>query len=127
MAAVATITYVDATGPVIRVGFNIALAGTYPTGGDPVNLAIAAADPLYVGMVPDIIALGAPIDVDMWDSGGDVAHTFWPILAGVTNQTPKLKIATSNNQTELANNTAYAGNTIVTVGKIIGEAVFAKL
>lgn len=126
MAASVSITYVDATGPVIRIGFNIFLSGTYPTGGDLLNFMTAVQDPLYQGMYAGVEALGAPVDIDCWDVGGDLTHFEMAIL-GTTIVNSKIKISTSSNQTELANLTAYAGNAILTVAKLIGEAVFNKL
>jgi hypothetical protein len=116
-----TITYVHAQGSVIRVGFNLTPSGTYTTavGGDTINLATAAVDPSYVGMVPAIEALGAPIDFDIWDVSGNLANTYFPIM-GNAQTNSKLKIASAFN-TELGTG-AYPGTI-----KLIGEAVFNKL
>lgn len=122
MALTPTITYVDATGPVIRVGFNLAASGTYPTGGDTVNLSTAAVDPAYVGMVPSIEALGAPIDMDIWDAGGGFT-TGVAASIGTTNANNKM-LAFSAFGTQIGNGTAYSG---LSIGKLIGEAVYAKL
>jgi hypothetical protein len=125
MAMAVSITYVDATGPVIRVGFNLTPSGTYTTGGDTVNLASATQDPAFQGMLPQIEALGAPIDLDIWDGGGNLANPVFPVL-GSTQANNKVKVATAFN-TELGNAVSYSGNLISGGSKLMGEAVFQKL
>jgi hypothetical protein len=123
-ALAVTITYVDATGPVIRVGFNLAPSGSYVTGGDTVNLSTATQDPSYVGMVPAIESLGAPIDFDIWDTSGDILYATYPVM-GATAATCKLKRSASGTfGTELAAAAYPAG---IVTDKLMGEAVFNKL
>lgn len=122
MALTPTITYIDATGPVIRVGFNVAAAGNYVAGGDTLNLSTAAADPAFVGMVPAIESLGAPLDFDVWDQSGNIADSVFPVV-GLTAATCKVKFASSFGG-ELA---ASAYPAAITGGKLVGEAVFNKL
>jgi hypothetical protein len=116
-----TITYVDATGPVIRVGFNVALAGNYVAGGDTVNLATAAQDPAFVGMVPAVESLGAPIDFDCWDAGGDITYIVAPKI-GTTASNNKVKIGSALGS-EISG--AYSGLSVTL--QLMGEAVFNKL
>ena len=120
-----TITYVDSTGPVIRIGFNLATSGTYTNkanGGDKFNLATAAQDPLYQGMIAYVAALlGTPLDVDVWDAGGDVTTIVAAVLG--TNLTNCYVMLASALGTELGNGAGYPGS----VTKLIGEAVFNKL
>jgi hypothetical protein len=119
-----TITYVDATGPVIRVGFNILSSGNYATGGDTLNLSTAGQDPLYQGMVAQIESLGPPIDLDVWDASGDILYAVYPIL-GATAATCKVKRSGSGTfGTELAAGAYPAG---ILADKLMGEAVFNKL
>jgi hypothetical protein len=119
-----TITYVDATGPVIRVGFNILPSGNYVTGGDTLNLSTAGQDPLYVGGVAAIEALGAPIDLDVWDASGDILFGVYPVI-GATAATCKVKRTASGTfGTELSAGAYPAG---ILADKLMGEAVFNKL
>jgi hypothetical protein len=115
-----TITYIDSSN-VLRVGFNIAATGSYVTGGDTVNFSTASQDPLFQGMVAAIESLSAPIDLDIWDAGGDVTYILAAVI-GATAATCKLKIASS-----LGSEISGAYPVGITGGKIIGEAVFNKL
>jgi hypothetical protein len=117
-----TITYVDSTGPVTRVGFNIAASGSYVSGGDTVNLSTAGADPNFIGMVPAIESLSAPIDFDVWDMGGQITYVVAPVV-GATAATCKVKFATALT-TELSAASYPAG---LTGAKLVGEAVFNKI
>lgn len=125
MAMAVSITYVDAAGPVMRVGFNLTPSGTYATGGDTVNLAAATQDPLFQGEIAQIMALGNPINLDIWDQGGNLANPVVPVL-GTLQTNCKVKVITAFN-TELGNGTSYAGNLISGGSKLVGEAVFAKV
>lgn len=125
MAMAVSITYITATGVVIRVGFNLAPSGTYPTGGDTVNLAAATQDPLFVGEVAQIEALGAPINLDIWDQGGNIANPVVPVLGSLQTNC-KVIVETAFN-TQLGNGTSYAANLISGGSKLVGEAVFNKL
>ena len=116
-----TITYIDATGPVIRVGFNVALSGNYVAGGDTVNLSAAGQDPAFVGQVAAIESLGAPIDFDCWDVSGDITYIIAPKM-GTTGANNKVKIASALGS-EVSG--AYSGLSVTP--QLIGEAVFNKL
>jgi hypothetical protein len=117
-----TITYIDSTGPVTRVGFNIVASGSYVAGGDTLNLSTAGADPAFVGMVPAIEALGGPIDFDVWDAGGNIANGVFPVK-GTTAATCKVKFTSAFNS-ELS---AGAYPAALTGATLMGEAVFNKL
>lgn len=117
-----TITYLKSDGPMIRVGFKLAPSGSYVTGGDALNLAIAPADPLFVGSVPAIESLGAPINLDVWDQSGNIANGVFPVTGA--NQTALKVKFTSAFNTELAAS-GYPGS--ITGGNLVGEAVFNKL
>jgi hypothetical protein len=117
-----TITYVDATGPVIRIGFNLVASGAYSTGGDTINLQTAAQDPAFVGQVASIESLGGPIDFDVWDAGGNIANGVFPVK-GSTSANSKAKFTSAFN-TELSAG-AYPGS--ITGATLMGEAVFNKL
>jgi hypothetical protein len=116
-----TLVYVDATGPVIRVGFNVAVSGNYVAGGDTINLSTAAQDPAFVGLVAAIESLGAPIDFDCWDAGGDITYIVAPSI-GTTAANNKVKIGSS-----LGSEISGAYSSLSVTLKLIGEAVFNKL
>jgi len=117
-----TITFIDATGPQIRAGFKLAASGNYSTGGDTVNLAGAAAAPSFIGMVPQIEALGAPIAFNVWDQSGQITYIIAPV-AGTTQSNNKVKFATALTS-ELSADAYPAG---LTGAQLVGEAVFNKL
>jgi hypothetical protein len=122
MSLAITITYVAPIGNgQIRVGFNIAPSGNYVPGGDTVNLATASQDPLFVGSAASVEALGAPLNMDIWDCGGGIKSLVSAIL-GTNPSNGKMKVATALN-TE-AGTVAYSGLGFVT---LVGEAVFNKL
>jgi hypothetical protein len=116
-----TITYIDATGPVIRVGFNLAASGNYVAGGDTINLLTAAQDPAFVGQVASVESLGGPIDFDVWDTGGDITYIIAPKM-GTTAANNKVKIASS-----LGSEISGAYSSLSVTLQLIGEAVFNKL
>lgn len=123
MALTPTITYVSKSGSTLRVGFNVALSGNYATGGETINLATAAQDAAYQGMLPAIESLGAPIDFDLWDSGGGIKTIIAPVIGTSPAAAGKMKLASALN-TEIGNGVAYSGLGIVSVS---GEAVFNNL
>jgi len=124
MALTVTITYVDDTGPIIRVGFNAVATGSYPTGGDVVNLATALPDPNFIGMVPAVESLGPAIDFDIWDVSGQITYLLQPVI-GTTNPAAAGKLfIQSSLGTQLAAG-AYAAAALAM--KIQGEAVFNKV
>lgn len=122
MSLLATITYVKSDGQLIRVGFNIAASGNYPSGGDTLNLSTAGQDPAFIGTVPAIESLGGPINLDVWDAGGNITNGVFPVL-GSSGANSKVKFTSAFN-TELAAG-AYPGS--ITGGKLMGEAVFNKV
>jgi hypothetical protein len=125
MALLATIAYVDATGPVIRVGFKLAASGNYPSGGDTVNLAAATQDPSFVGMVPQIEALGAPLCIDIWDQSGVAYQYQFNAIVGTAQSNGKMWMSASASFGTQFTPGAYPA--AVTGATLVGEAVFAKL
>lgn len=109
-----------APGP-LRIGFNLVKSSTYVTGvgGDTVDFTKAIQDPLFVGLVAAIEALGAPIDLDIWDVSGNLA-TCCVVTLGTTLANSKVQLCTAIN-TELGSG-AYPNPM-----KLIGEAVFNRL
>lgn len=69
MAAQIQINSVDATGQNVVVTGFIVLTGNYPTNGDPLNFALAIADPTYVGMLPAVESSGL-LNIDAWSMAG---------------------------------------------------------
>jgi hypothetical protein len=118
-----TLTYVKSDGQMIRVGFNAVASGTYPTGGDTINLATAGQDPAFIGDVAEIESTGAPIDFDIWDVGGNIANGLQPVIGTSVAAAGKAKFTSAFN-TELANS-GYPGS--ITGSKLQGEAVFNKV
>lgn len=119
MAMAATITYVAKVGSQLRVGFKVAASGNYVTGGDTLNLATAGQDPLFAGIVADVIASQGPTNLDVWSEGGNLANHYYAI-PGTTPANNKVKIDSAFN-TELSAGAYPAG---VTGDTIVGEASF---
>jgi hypothetical protein len=69
MPAAIAINSVDATGATVNVTGFITLSGNYPTGGDPLNFALATADPSYVGMLAAVES-STLLDIDVWSMAG---------------------------------------------------------
>lgn len=120
----ASISYIDADGPVIRVGFNLTTSGTYTNqanGGDKIPFTTASQGVNFVGMVPAIEALGAPLSLDVWDAGGDITTIVAPVL-GTTINGCSVMLGTALGS-EVSNGGAYPAS----IKTLIGEAVFNKL
>jgi hypothetical protein len=105
-----------------RVTFNIIPSGNYTTGvgGDVLDFTQAVADPAFIGLIPQVIQLSAPISLDVWSQGGNIANQYVANLGTALNNS-RMKITTAFN-TELGTG-AYPGS--VTGDKICGEAVWA--
>jgi hypothetical protein len=123
MSLAVTITCVTRQGTQIRVGFKAAPGGTYTTGGDVINFATAAVDPLFVGNVPAVEALGAPLSLDAWSNGGNITTFYVPVL-GTTIANCKLKGASALG-TEFTGGSAYPASALADT--IVGEATFNAL
>ena len=73
MPAAIAINSVDATGATLNVTGFITLSGNYPTGGDPLNFALATADPSYVGMLAAVES-STLLNIDVWSMTGSAIH-----------------------------------------------------
>jgi hypothetical protein len=69
MAALIQINSVDGSGGCIYVTGFIVLSGSYTTNGDPLNFALATADPTYVGPLPAVESSGL-LNMDVWSMAG---------------------------------------------------------
>lgn len=125
MAAVTTITYVAKLGSQLRVGFKVALSGSYPTGGEIINLATAAQDANFQGMAAAVEALGAPLSIDMWTQAGNITTFYAPVL-GTSPANSKMKVATALT-TEVSAGTYAANAPTAAADTIVGEATFNNL
>ena len=123
MALAATITYIAAIGSQLRVGYKLTPSGTYVTGGDTVNFSTATADPSFVGTIPQIMALGAPLSLDIWSQGGNITTVYVPLI-GLTAAACKMK-GYSALTTEFSGGSAYPAS--VLADTIVGEATFLRL
>jgi hypothetical protein len=123
MATNPTITYVAKVGSQIRIGFKLAPSGLYVAGGDIVNLATAAADPLFVGAIPAVEALGPPLSIDIWSNGGNITTVYVPVL-GTNPSNSKVK-GYSALTTEFTGAAAYPASALADT--IVGEATFNNL
>ena len=123
MAIAMTITKVAKIGNEYRIGFKLAFSGTYVTGGDTVDFTKATADPAFVGMIPQIMALGAPLSWDVWSNGGNIT-TFYGEVLGTTLANQKLKVASALT-TEITGAAAYPAS--VLADTVVGEASFVAL
>lgn len=106
MAAQVSITSLDAGGAQIYVSFNIALSGSYPTGGDALNFSPTGTLPVtgdatYIGLLPQIMG-SSIIQIDVWSQGGNLLFQYTPIVtksgtpSTIALQTGvKLKVSTS--------------------------------
>src|SRR6202142_3767047 len=122
MALAVNITYVARIGSQFRIGFKLIPSGTYPTGGDSVNFATAGVDPNFVGMIPQVMALGAPLSFDIWSNGGNITTVYVPVL-GTTQANNKIKGNLGLN-TEFSAG-AYPASALADT--IVGEATFNSL
>jgi hypothetical protein len=123
MALAVTITKAGKFGAEYRIGFKLTPSGTYITGGDTVNFATATVDPSFVGVHPQVIALGAPLQFDAWTNGGNITTEYAPVL-GTTQANCKLKVLTGLG-TEATGGAAYPAS--VLADTIVGEASFVAL
>lgn len=121
MSLAVQITYVSSNPGPIRVGFKLVKSATYVTGagGDTIDFTKATQDASFVGMVAAIEALGAPINLDIWDVSGNLA-TFITVTMGTLQTNSKVQIQTAVN-TELGSG-AYPSPM-----NLVGEAVFNRL
>jgi hypothetical protein len=121
MSLAVQITYVSPAAGPIRIGFKLVKSGNYVTavGGDTVDFTKATADPSFVGTVPAIEALGAPLNLDVWDVSGNLA-TVVVVTIGTTQANSKVQLETGVN-TELGSG-AYPSPM-----NLQGEAVFNRL
>ena len=122
MALAVKITSIQAVGQQLRAAFNLTPSGNYATGGDTVDFTAALQDPSFIGMLAQIISTQAPISLDVWDAGGNIANGVFPVL-GTTLANNKVKFTSAFN-TELS---AAAYPAAITGSKLQGEAIFTKL
>lgn len=136
MAAQVSIQTCDALGAEIYVSFNVALSGSYATGGDALNFSPTGtlpvtADSTYIGQLPQIMS-SSLLQVDVWSQGGNILFQYIPVVtrAGtpstISLQTGvKLKVSASATfGTEHAASSYEAG---ITGDSITGFAIFTKL
>jgi hypothetical protein len=69
MPVAVNINSVEASGGNITLTGFLVLSGTYPTGGDTVNLAAPSVDPSFVGQVP-YSPSSVVLNFDVWSGGG---------------------------------------------------------
>lgn len=115
------IAYVSPGPGPLRVGFKLVKSGTYVTavGGDTVDFTQAIQDASFVGAAAAIEALGAPLNLDVWDVSGNLA-TVVTVTLGAAQNNSKVQLQTAIN-TELGSG-AYPNPMT-----LIGEAVFNRL
>jgi hypothetical protein len=136
MAAQVSIQTVDALGAEIYVSFNVALSGSYVTGGEPLNFTGSGTLPVtqdasYVGLVAAVESSNL-LQVDCWSQGGNLSFQYVPIVtkAGspsiISPQTGvKLKVSASASfGTEHAASAYEAG---ITGDSVTGFAIFTKM
>lgn len=131
MAVVLTIQTVDALGAEIYVSFNVALSGNYPTGGEVLNFATAAADVSYVGLLASIMSSDL-LQVDVWSQGGNLAFQYAPIVTkagspSVINPATGVKLKVSASATFGTEHAASAYEAGITGDLITGFAIFTKM
>ncbi len=125
MALTVTITYALKVGSQYRIGFKAAASGSYPSGGDTLNFATATVDPNFVGAVPQVEALGAPLSFDLWSQGGNTTIGYVPQI-GTLQTNCKVRMMSALG-TEVTPGT-YAGiSSTITADTIVGEATFNSL
>jgi hypothetical protein len=121
MALAISILSVEPAGDAIRILFNVTPSGNYVTGGDTLDFTKASQDAAFIGLIAAIESSQAPISLDVWDAGGNLANGVFPVL-GTTQANSKLKFTSAFN-TELAA-AGYPGS--ITGSKLQGEAVFHR-
>jgi hypothetical protein len=119
MALQVQITRVATVGMMLRVTFNVIPSGSYVTGGDTLDFSKAISDSTFFGNVPYINSTLGPVELDVWDQGGNIANGVFPVLGSLQNNC-KLKFTSAFN-TELS---AGAYPAAITGSKIAGEAIF---
>lgn len=124
MALAVSITYAAKIGSQIRIGFKLTPSGTYVTGGDTVNFATATQDPLFVGEVAYVAAVGQPLNWDAWTNGGNITTQYAPVVGTSPAAGNKLKVLTSLGS-EATGGSAYPAS--VLADTIVGEATFNSL
>jgi hypothetical protein len=115
--------------------FNIALSGSYATGGDALNFSPTGtlpvtADATYIGLLPQIMG-SSIVQVDVWSQGGNILFQYVPIVTRtgtpsiITLQTGiKLKVSASSSfGTEHAASSYEAG---ITGDSITGFLIATK-
>jgi hypothetical protein len=125
MAAAITITYALKIGSQYRVGFKAAFSGSYPTGGDTINFATATQDPLFVGMIPQVEALGAPVSFDIWSQGGNTTIGY-VAQVGTTQANCKVRMMSALG-TEVTAGTYASISSTIAADTVVGEATFNSL
>lgn len=131
MAAAVTIQTVDALGAEIYVSFNIALTGNYPTGGEVLNFATAAADASYIGLLPQIMS-SVLLQVDAWSQGGNLLFQYTPTVTksgtpSTINPATGVKLKISASATFGTEHAAGAYEAGLTGDIITGFAIFTKM
>ena len=121
MALQVQIVRITPIGNQVRVSFNVIPSGNYTTGigGDPLNFANAIADPSFFGAVASIPSSQGPVDLDVWDVGGNLANGVFPVK-GSTQANSAVKFSSAFN-TELGTG-PYPASILNSV--LEGEAVF---
>ncbi len=141
MAAQVQITNVNSGGNSIYVTFNVALSGSYVTGGDPLNFTSggtlpAIADPTFVGLLAGVESC---INIDVWSMGGNsisagnqtlysIAVTKSGTPSTINPQTGmKLKVAALASPSTQAEHGATSYESQYLTDVVTGMAVFTKL
>jgi hypothetical protein len=119
------VTAVKSEGDHLRVSFNLVASGNYVTGGDTVDFTKATIDPTATsGKVAAAVPIQsdqAPVEFDVWDSGGNIANGVFPVIGAAQNNN-KVKFTSAFN-TELG---AGGYPPAITGSKLQGEAIFPK-
>ena len=109
----------------IGVAFNIVPSGNYATGGDVLDFTKAIQDPAFQGILAAIVTSQGPINLSVWDAGGNLGTNIpGGVLLGTTLANSKVKFIGATANTELAAGAYPAG---ITGSKQQGYAIFPKL
>jgi hypothetical protein len=76
-------------------------------------------------MIPDVLALGAPLSFNVWSQGGNLAVQYVPVI-GTLQTNCKLKMATTWG-TEATPGTYASISSSIAADTLVGEASFAAL
>jgi hypothetical protein len=125
MAMQVQITYAGKIGSSFRIGFVLVPSGSYVAGGDTVNFTTAIADPDFVGTIPQVEALGPPINFDVWSDAGNTAVGYFAV-EGTTQANCKVKVVTAFNTEASAGLYSSVAASVLT-DSIVGEASFNAL